>query len=125
MNQNLAQAMQCSIEYIRQRYPTSATATHYQSDLMQFAQVVDKAPREVTRADVSHFVTVQLEQGLSAACGWCLRRRPWCRAGWLSDRLSLIRLCSPPAVGAASRYAASRGEDAHHNLEGTHGPSAP
>ena len=67
MNQEFAQAMQCFIQHIRQRYPTSSTATHYQSDLEQFGQVVDKAPRTVTRADVGHFVTVQLAQDLSAA----------------------------------------------------------
>jgi site-specific recombinase XerD len=59
--------MQRFIEHIRQRHPTSSTAIHYQSDLEQFRRVVDKAPRQVSRADVSHFVTGQLTQGLSAA----------------------------------------------------------
>ena len=67
MNQEFEQATQRFIQHIRQHYPTSSTATHYQSDLEQFGRVVDRAPREVTRADVSHFVTVQLTQGLSAA----------------------------------------------------------
>jgi site-specific recombinase XerD len=67
MNQQFAQAVQRFIQHIRQRYPTSSTATHYQSDLEQFGSMVDKAPRAVTRADVGHFVTVQLAQGLSAA----------------------------------------------------------
>lgn len=67
MNREFAQAMQCFIQHIRQRYPTSSTATHYESDLEQFGHVVDKAPRTVNRADVSHFVTIQLSQGLSAA----------------------------------------------------------
>ncbi|MFQ5595703.1 MAG: site-specific integrase, partial [Anaerolineae bacterium] len=67
MDQDFAQAMQRFIEHIRQRHPTSTTAVHYQSDLDQFARVVDKAPRQVTRADVSRFVTEQLTRGLSAA----------------------------------------------------------
>ena len=67
MNQEFTQAMQRFIQHIRQRYPTSSTATHYQSDLEQFGRMVDKAPRAVTRADVSHFVTIQLAQGLSGA----------------------------------------------------------
>lgn len=67
MNQEFTQAMQRFIQHIRQHYPTSSTATHYQNDLEQFGRMVDKAPRAVTRADVSHFVTVQLAQGLSAA----------------------------------------------------------
>jgi site-specific recombinase XerD len=67
MNQEFAQAMERFIQHIQQHYPTSSTAIHYQSDLEQFRHVVDKAPREVTRADVSHFVTAQLTQGLSAA----------------------------------------------------------
>ena len=67
MNQAFAQAMQRFIQHVRERHPTSSTATHYQSDLEQFARVVDEAPREVTRADVSHFVTRQLGQGLSGA----------------------------------------------------------
>ena len=67
MDQQFVQAVQRFIQHIRQRYPTSSTATHYQNDLEQFGRVVDKAPREVTRVDVSHFVTVQLAQDLSAA----------------------------------------------------------
>lgn len=67
MNQEFTQALKRFIQHIRQRYPTSSTATHYQSDLEQFGRMVDKAPRAVTRADVSHFVTIQLAQGLSGA----------------------------------------------------------
>jgi site-specific recombinase XerD len=67
MNQEFAQAMQRFIQHIRQCYPTSSTATHYQSDLEQFRCVVDKTPRMVTHADVSDFVTLQLTQDLSAA----------------------------------------------------------
>lgn len=67
MNQDFAQAMQRFIKHIRQRRPTSSTAVHYQSDLEQFVRVVDKAPRQITRVDVSDFVTEQLTQGLSAA----------------------------------------------------------
>lgn len=67
MNQEFAQAMQRFIQHMRQRYPTSSTATHYQNDLEQFGRVVDKAPRGVTRADVSHFVTVELAEDLSPA----------------------------------------------------------
>jgi len=67
MNQDFAQAMQRFIEHIRQRHPTSTTAAHYQNDLEQFVRLVDKAPRHVTRVDVSDFVTEQLTRGLSAA----------------------------------------------------------
>jgi site-specific recombinase XerD len=59
--------MQRFIQCIRQRYPTSSTATHYQNDLEQFGRVVDKAPRAVTRAEVSQFVSVELAEDLSPA----------------------------------------------------------
>lgn len=67
MNQEFTQAMWRFIQHIRQRYPSSSTATHYQNDLEQFGRVVDKAPRAVTRADVSYFVTVELAEELSPA----------------------------------------------------------
>jgi site-specific recombinase XerD len=67
MNQEFRQAMQRFIQYVGQRYPTSSTATHYQNDLEQFGRVVDKAPRAVTRAEVSQFVSVELAEDLSPA----------------------------------------------------------
>jgi len=66
MNHEFSQAMQRFIEHIRMRHPTSTTATHYESDLAQFRQVIDRAPRNITRADVTWFVTTQLTGGLSA-----------------------------------------------------------
>lgn len=65
MNHKFSQAMQRFIEHIRMRHPTSTTATHYESDLEQFRQVIDQAPRNITRADVTQFVTIQLTAGLS------------------------------------------------------------
>jgi site-specific recombinase XerD len=67
MNQEFEQAMKRFIQHIRLRYPNRATATHYQSDLEQFRQVIDKAPRAVTSADVTEFVTAQRIAGLSVA----------------------------------------------------------
>ena len=65
MKHKFSQAMQRFIEHIRMRHPTSTTATHYESDLEQFRQVIDQAPRNITRADVTQFVTIQLTAGLS------------------------------------------------------------
>jgi site-specific recombinase XerD len=66
MNHEFAQAMRRFIQHIRLRHPTSTTATHYQSDLEQFRQVIDQAPRQISRADITRFVTAQLTAGLSA-----------------------------------------------------------
>lgn len=66
MNHEFAQAMQRFIQHIRLRHPTSTTAIHYRSDLEQFRQVIDQAPRKITRADITRFVTAQLTAGLSA-----------------------------------------------------------
>jgi site-specific recombinase XerD len=67
MNHEFSQAMQRFIQSIRLRHPTSSTATHYQSDLEQFRKVIDQAPRKITRADITRFITLQLTAGLSAS----------------------------------------------------------
>lgn len=65
MNLEFSRAMQRFIQHIRLRHPTSSTPTHYRSDLEQFRRVIDQAPRQITRADITRFVTVQLTAGLS------------------------------------------------------------
>lgn len=67
MNQEFTQAMERFIGHIRLRYPTSTTAIHYKSDLEQFGREIEKAPRGVTRSDVTDFVTSQLMAGRSGA----------------------------------------------------------
>lgn len=53
-------------QYIKCRYPSSATAKHYVHDLWQFSQLIGKPPRAVNREDVDRFVENQLERGLAA-----------------------------------------------------------
>ena len=64
--------------YLKRRFPGSATARHYVSDLRVFQRFIDKPPRDVMRQDVSRFVEDQLEQGHTAATVnrrlACLRR---------------------------------------------------
>ncbi len=67
MNQEFSQAMDRFIKNIRLRYPDSSTMIHYQSDLQQFNQFVNKTPGTINRSDVSHFVTQQLADGRSPA----------------------------------------------------------
>lgn len=67
MNQEFSQATDRFIQNIRLRYPNSSTGIHYQSDLEQFNCLVGKAPRAVSRTDVTHFVTHQLTEGRSPA----------------------------------------------------------
>jgi len=67
MNQEYQQAMRRFIQDIEIRNEKSSTATHYQNDLEQFGRMIDKAPRAVTRLEVTQFVTEQLKQELSAA----------------------------------------------------------
>jgi site-specific recombinase XerD len=67
MNQEFSQAMHRFIQNIRLRYPNSSTVIHYQSDLEQFNRLVDKAPRAISRIEVTQFVTGQLAAGRSPA----------------------------------------------------------
>ena len=64
--------------YLKRRFPGSATAKHYVSDLRVFQRVISKPPRDVTRQDISRFVEDQLGQGHTAATVnrrlACLRR---------------------------------------------------
>ncbi len=64
MNQEFAQAIKRFIQHLQRRYPTSATARHYENDLVHFSQVIDKRPEAVTRADITAFLTSQLAAGL-------------------------------------------------------------
>ena len=65
MNKEFTQAIHRFIQNIGLRYPGSSTVIHYKNDLEQFNHLVDKAPRAITRGDVTQFVTQQLVDGLS------------------------------------------------------------
>lgn len=67
MNQEYQQAISRFIQDIEIRNEKSSTASHYKNDLEQFGRMIDKAPRAVTRLEISQFVTEQLKAGLSAA----------------------------------------------------------
>jgi len=67
MNKEYNQAKDNFIQHLRLRYPTSSTAVHYEHDLKQFGVVIDKPPREIMRADITEFITIQLSNGCSAA----------------------------------------------------------
>ncbi len=67
MNTELAQAVERFHCYLQRRYPHTSTAIHYKNDLIHFCQIIDKPPEIIVRADISHFVTEQLEAGRSPA----------------------------------------------------------
>jgi integrase/recombinase XerC len=60
------EAIQAFESYLKRRYPNSSTAKSYVNDLQVFKRLVDKAPRQVSRADVARFVDDQLGRGLAA-----------------------------------------------------------
>ena len=64
MNSELADAVQRFRRYLKRRFSNSSTAKHYGNDLLHFGRIIDKAPTEVTRADVTEFATKQLSAGL-------------------------------------------------------------
>jgi site-specific recombinase XerD len=67
MNQELAYAIQRFSRHLKRRFPDSATAIHYENDLVHFSQVIDKPPIDVNRADITVFSTRQLTEGMSPA----------------------------------------------------------
>jgi site-specific recombinase XerD len=60
------QAIQAFERYLKRRYPNSSTPKSYVHDLRLFQRLIDKAPRQVSRADIARFVEDQLERGLAA-----------------------------------------------------------
>ena len=64
--------------YLKRRFPGSATAKHYVSDVRIFERFISKGPRDVTRQDISRFVENQLGQGHTAAT---VNRRLACLRG--------------------------------------------
>ena len=67
MNGMMQQAIEKFTEHMGLTYPQSSTEEHYENDLQQFVRVVDKVPHEVSRQDVTRFVTQQLTEKLSPA----------------------------------------------------------
>ena len=55
-------------QYLRRRFGQSSTPKHYLSDLRIFSRIIsDKAPQDITPADIDTFVDDQIARGLSPA----------------------------------------------------------
>ncbi|MBV7327123.1 phage integrase N-terminal SAM-like domain-containing protein [Chloroflexi bacterium TSY] len=67
MNQEFSAAVTGFCAHVRMLSPQSETVKHYESDLNQFGQVIEKRPREIGRQEITTFVTAQLEAGMSSA----------------------------------------------------------
>ncbi|MBV7331841.1 hypothetical protein KFU94_31625 [Chloroflexi bacterium TSY] len=63
MNQEFSAAVTGFCAHVRMLSPQSETVKHYESDLNQFGQVIEKRPREIGRQEITTFVTAQLEAG--------------------------------------------------------------